>query len=725
METEKGQAEGWGLPTDVDVPEGEASEVKEFQTLEEAQGHIGKLVDQGNLVGAADTWKRIDYTVGKDEDLHEAVRRLRLVCKVRDGQMQNLRKQMKSVEILKGCIELKNGEILKLMADYEDMKSKYMLEHGVKGKELNDNIRKLEEKVQFLQQEIVRKELFLKDKEQETKMLQESARILQGSAEQVYDQRDGLLQIRERKIAELESQLKGTSRSTPRRPDKAEAKSDVVAATPAKSNEVLVATLSKENAQNRALIREILNTKQGPDAETVRRLYSEKTELTDAVKKLHEDSERVTELLRDVALEHEAAVMKLKEMAQKAMTPRKIPEGKTLVERAERELENAKEIHAMSEQVVLAYIQEKKTVAGETKAAGGEAGERLKATQEAAKEGYRNFFADERLAGVSMDVLLDRLKRKNAAFKEVFSVCERLGAAAEFLLIENGKLKAAAKMKGIDLAGLQISSDTAVPRLLGSPSNNPSDRPDLALGLPPISGQDELSRCKALEEELLSERERHFQFEKQREECMAQRSTIEALISKLARAEESLRRTQDEYRRAKRAAASTAGWSQRKSPASASKEEFKVPDEFAEEHEKLKEKVRGLASEVRKMPGSLYRPAGKYSSAKKKTAEPDVFAMIDVTGWFSTGLGNKGFSHSKTSRRGPGATQRGNQRIRSAPQPLAGQIERRVHTGGPKGDRELPRSNLGTFRGRGQGGPEGDRIHARADFRALLPAYES
>ena len=104
----------YSFPKEIAITEDNKNEIEvkfeDIKSIEEAQEIIGKLLLNNNYVLAADICKKLDYGIGQ-ENKEDALKQLRLICKIRDKQIENLGKEVNNVEILKACLELKNGEM--------------------------------------------------------------------------------------------------------------------------------------------------------------------------------------------------------------------------------------------------------------------------------------------------------------------------------------------------------------------------------------------------------------------------------------------------------------------------------------------------------------------------------------------------------------------------------------------------------------------------------------
>ena len=99
---------------------------------------INKLIEEGELTKAADTIKVTNYELPND-DVENAIQKLRLVCKVRDKQLDGFKKAVKNPETAKKCTELKKNDVEDILNDYEIAKEKFVMEpvSNTNNKEIN------------------------------------------------------------------------------------------------------------------------------------------------------------------------------------------------------------------------------------------------------------------------------------------------------------------------------------------------------------------------------------------------------------------------------------------------------------------------------------------------------------------------------------------------------------------------------------------------------------
>eukprot|EP01022_Parablepharisma_sp_SALTPOND_P033140 TRINITY_DN88210_c0_g1_i1.p1 TRINITY_DN88210_c0_g1~~TRINITY_DN88210_c0_g1_i1.p1 ORF type:complete len:1032 (-),score=197.83 TRINITY_DN88210_c0_g1_i1:3673-6768(-) len=592
--------QAWELPKELEIPEAESdreealSEVSEFSSFEDIHKLIQRKMEAGKILKAGNLWQKLDYAIPdlSEAALIEAFKWLQIICKARDKQIQNLEKQTKREKVLKGCVELKNEEILELMTDYEEMKSKYIFETTVTHNELEEQIKELKVKIQEAEGELEKKEILLLDKEEEIRLLQGNVKALNANVGTAETTRGGDSRLRE-KIMELEAKItqKAKKGTTPTLKEKEK--------SPPKLDAILL-----ENVQNRTLIREILNKREGGnETALVKKLYEEKMELIDQLISFSKESDQLKEIVNSLREEHSKSLQQLNQSLEllgrirDSMELRHVA-PKDLVGCAKYELEVAKEISKFAEEIGLITSVVKR--GGEGMAGSG--AKRLVDLRNASAKIHKEYFADEKLSGVTTEKLLDRIRKKNEQFKKLFDLYGRSSALNDMLILENSKLHNLLKKHKIEVKEdivaapflelkannhsqpsefktstflnekvkylEQLLADSReeqdkLKELIGEKDKAISKLNETLLGKEQVVNENtnkeeeykiaQLNfKCKQLEEELAQAHELHFQYEKQKEEVAAQYNTIEALNAKIARLEGTLKKKQDECQRYKR-----------------------------------------------------------------------------------------------------------------------------------------------------------------------------
>lgn len=91
------------------------------------QEQVNTFIEEKKLVKATETLKTANYEL-PNENPENAIHKLRLACKVKDKQIEKLKKEMKNVKLAKKCIELKEEDINEILDDYVTVKDKYQVE---------------------------------------------------------------------------------------------------------------------------------------------------------------------------------------------------------------------------------------------------------------------------------------------------------------------------------------------------------------------------------------------------------------------------------------------------------------------------------------------------------------------------------------------------------------------------------------------------------------------
>ena len=128
---------------------------------------LKELMERGDIENLANIWKQGGYEV--NECSKEVIEMLQMLCKYKDKEIEDKTVQLQGEVKLQKCLELKNGEILELMTDYEEIKSKYLVATNVKIKELQEENKTLAEKIVALEHELKESALLLDEKTKEAK----------------------------------------------------------------------------------------------------------------------------------------------------------------------------------------------------------------------------------------------------------------------------------------------------------------------------------------------------------------------------------------------------------------------------------------------------------------------------------------------------------------------------------------------------------------------------
>eukprot|EP00826_Nyctotherus_ovalis_P063101 TRINITY_DN9219_c0_g2_i4.p1 TRINITY_DN9219_c0_g2~~TRINITY_DN9219_c0_g2_i4.p1 ORF type:complete len:704 (-),score=191.07 TRINITY_DN9219_c0_g2_i4:396-2507(-) len=163
------------------------------------------LMERNDIASLASLWREGGYVAPENsKDTQGTIIMLQAVCKHKDKELQAKSAKLQGEAKLQKCLELKNAEILELMTDYEEMKSKYFVATNVTIKELQEENKTLTERVISLEREVQENTLIL-DEEVKT-----NARKTISRAE--FTQKDGTMNEVEEgglesKIKELEERL--------------------------------------------------------------------------------------------------------------------------------------------------------------------------------------------------------------------------------------------------------------------------------------------------------------------------------------------------------------------------------------------------------------------------------------------------------------------------------------------------------------------------------------
>ena len=186
------------------------------------QEQVNTLIEEGNLLKATEILKGGNYEV-PNENPENAIHKLRLACKVKDKQLEKLKKELKNVKTVKKCTELLEEEVNEILNDYETVKDKYHVESeedeelntmvpqrmkgeeskeltrekiGAESKKLNARIKELEEQLQEIKDLITKKD---EENRQISKELEECKEIMKDNKNDI----DELNELR-KNVEELE-----------------------------------------------------------------------------------------------------------------------------------------------------------------------------------------------------------------------------------------------------------------------------------------------------------------------------------------------------------------------------------------------------------------------------------------------------------------------------------------------------------------------------------------
>lgn len=572
----------WKFPMPVQVVDS-PERIPDYNSFEDVHSEIKQLLSKNQVLQAANLWKQIDYGVPEKGNREEWVELLRTVCKCRDTQVQSMERQVSRGHVLKGCVELKNDEMLELMTDYEDMKSKYMFVTGVTVKQMRESVRTLQRKAEELQNEVEKKEIFLADRESENRLLRNTIEVMKKSIDNANQEKETSNKRLQEKIDILEDKLRDSKQSNPSANEaikKKCVKEDAL--TQARFDIILL-----ENKQNRAIIAEMLNSRE--KANPAKELYEEKIRLIDQVLECNREAEQLKAILKGIKAYQASTMDILKqvlELFDQKIEDRDISTD-NLVQMAEEELYKAGKINEIAEelQLFMGILRQSR-----------EGCMAIKEIAEFRKESTRinkDYFTDEKLSEVTTEMLIERLRRKNDLFKQLFGLYNKAIALAEVFTLENRRLCEVLRVNDIEI------KDVALPDIKEKKANNESDSTkylnEKVLYLEKqlldanncieqlkdkLSGKDRevaqlkksisqlesrsekcgkmpreldelLVKCTQLEDELAEARELHFSYEKQNEEISAQHNTIQALKAKTSRLEDLLDKKQEECKKLK------------------------------------------------------------------------------------------------------------------------------------------------------------------------------
>jgi len=210
----------WELPKEIQIENNnfDNENIDEIPlTFSEINKKIKEEIKNGNYKKAGEMWKKIDYNIPENlenENLLELIDSYQIICKTRDKQIENLENLAKKENFLQGTMELKDNEILELMTDYEDMKSKYIHATNIEKRELVEQISAKNLEINGYLAEIEKQKVLLSDKENEIKFLKTNIGALEKTIN--FEQKPKLLEksqsFYEEKINDLENKLSSANK---------------------------------------------------------------------------------------------------------------------------------------------------------------------------------------------------------------------------------------------------------------------------------------------------------------------------------------------------------------------------------------------------------------------------------------------------------------------------------------------------------------------------------
>eukprot|EP00826_Nyctotherus_ovalis_P052416 TRINITY_DN6637_c0_g1_i4.p1 TRINITY_DN6637_c0_g1~~TRINITY_DN6637_c0_g1_i4.p1 ORF type:complete len:893 (+),score=276.77 TRINITY_DN6637_c0_g1_i4:307-2985(+) len=572
----------WRFPMPVQVVDS-PEHTPDYNSFEDVHSGIKQLLSKNQVLQAANLWKQIDYGVPEKGDKGEWLELLQLTCKCRDSQLQTMEKQVSRGNVLKGCVELKNEEILELMTDYEDMKSKYIYVTTVTVKKMKESVKELQRRAEELQNEMDKKDIFFADKESENRLLKSTIEVMKKSIDNANLEKEVSNKKLQEKIDTLESKIKDS-----KQPDfnaSETIKKECVKEDALTQDRFDIVLL--ENRQNRAIIAEMLNNKD--KANPAKELYEEKIRLIDQMLESKKETEQLKVILKGIRV-HQSSTMDILKKALKFFDQRvedRSINADELIQMAEEELYKAGKISEVTEelQLFMGILRQSR-----------EGCMAIKEIAEFRKEFTRinkDYFIDERLSEVTTEMLIERLRRKNDLFKQLFGLYNKAIALTEVFTLENKRLCEILRANDIEIKDVALpnikeqktgsESDSTKylnekasyleKRLLDANNyidqlkdkindkdkevtqlkksvNQLEDRSDKH-DKTPRELDELLVKCTKLEDELAEARELHFNYEKQNEEISAQYNTIQALKAKTSRLEDLLDKKQEECKKLK------------------------------------------------------------------------------------------------------------------------------------------------------------------------------
>jgi hypothetical protein len=106
---------------------GQEDSAKKQRPEDVDQEQVNTFIEEGNLLKATEILKESNYEL-PNENLENAIHKLRLACKVKDKQLEKLKKELKNVKVVKKCMELVEDDVNEILNDYEAVKDKYQIE---------------------------------------------------------------------------------------------------------------------------------------------------------------------------------------------------------------------------------------------------------------------------------------------------------------------------------------------------------------------------------------------------------------------------------------------------------------------------------------------------------------------------------------------------------------------------------------------------------------------
>ena len=413
-----------------------------------AQKHINKLINQGKLVKATEMLKKENYEL--QEEAESAVQKLRLICKVRDKQLDNFKKEINNSLIARKCAELVEDDINEILNEYDESKG-YAKELNLEETKLKDSQAEVDEVKKSISND--EKGLINKENERLEEELKEVKEIMaikdeemNGRLKKIVEEKESIIEKYKKELDDYLSNQKIENEELRNNMKVLEDTNDSL-----KSQiEELNKTIKKKEEKIKGLEQlRYLKAKMGDPPLSLLETYKStiptysrnKTHLktiadneNTITQKLIEEVEIANSIVEDITTEHTDILVKIEKIInhKNLITMPRLFRSKNLCEQLMNELQAARKVNFLINGIAVPRVS-KDILKSQLLS--------LEKSREPINELYKEFFIEKRVYPITVESLLDRLRMKNLKFKELFKQCEKALSINELVNTSKSSLK--------------------------------------------------------------------------------------------------------------------------------------------------------------------------------------------------------------------------------------------------------------------------------------------
>lgn len=376
--------------------------------MQDAYKLMEKLIKEKKLTQAADVWKTLDYETCSLQ-ASEAIMKLKMFCKVRDKQIEKLIGGITKTTTLKACAELLPNDKLELFADYQATTIKCEIAENAEIKQLKLQNEQLENRIAKLQND-----LKLKDEASDA------------SARKIKMENIKKGQTAPSAFAVPSEPQYGTLESFNEKDQQQDSTLNI--------NSIRYSALISENAQNKVLIKELMENKESVGSAKVSKvLYDANTELNNKVGELSGEIDSTKMFIEEISVEQAKTMATLIEILQQKdiSSNRQINQNENTQNLLIAEVKIAKDINTLVSEI-LRSVHDSEINVNTEKIKNFQ--EQLVPIKSSANIIYREFYEDKNSWKCTIEALQERLKKKDSAFKELFTLFEELASQNDELI---------------------------------------------------------------------------------------------------------------------------------------------------------------------------------------------------------------------------------------------------------------------------------------------------